>query len=511
MKRFREGVKLSVLALVASLGLTGCTGKTPPPVVSRPFAGTKLVVGVLGEAALVPSIKAQRGEWSATTGAELVVLDEALSLDAIRARNVDVLLYSGDRMGDLVDVKALAILPDSLVNPPEPADPNASSPSDAVVDTLAYKDILPGYRDQVTRSGKDRMGLPIGGSALVVAFRRSAFESPANQGAAKAAGLNLEPPKTWDEFDALARFFHGRDWDGDGVPESGVALAWGVDAEGVGNSIFLARTAALGWHRDQFTYLFDSETTDPRVTSPPFVETLKAIVALKAAGPPGAEKFDADAARQAFRSGEVALLIDRAEMAGTWSTEGTTVGVTPLPGSSRVYDPSRKIWEESNPPNRPSYLPNGGGWLVGVVASTTKRLAAEDFLKYLASPDSTNRLRAERGFPMLPVRGKQLAQGITNPRSAPGVESRSWDLAVRQTLTAEKVTPSPRLPSTTDYLADLTRARVASMAGEPAETALASLAKAWTERTKGLGLARQTWHHRRTLNGPSTSAEPPGR
>ena len=60
------------------------------------------------------------------------------------------------------------------------------------------------------------MGLPIGGSALVVAFHRAAFDSPANQEAAKAAGLTLEPPRTWEQFDALARFFHGRDWDGDG-------------------------------------------------------------------------------------------------------------------------------------------------------------------------------------------------------------------------------------------------------------------------------------------------------
>ena len=499
----------SVPALLVALLAPGC-GEAPPKPPERPFAGARLVVGVVGEPALLPSIRAQRGEWAARTGADLAVLDEPVDPKAPAKSNADVLVFPGDRIGDLVDVRGLATLPDSAILPPEPtAEGGEPAPAPPPPDDFKLQEVVQGYRDQVMRYGPDRMALPVGGSALVVAFHRSAFDRPANKEAARAAGLTLEPPKTWEQFDALARFFHGRDWDGDGTPESGVALAWAADPEGVGDATVLARAAALGLHPDQFSFLLDSETTAPRVTAPPFVEALKTLVDLKAAAPPGAEKFDADAARQAFRSGEVALLIDRAERAETWGTPGEAIGTAPLPGSTRVYDFPRKAWEARKLPNRPSYLPRGGGWLVGVAASTKQKTAAEDFARYLAGPESTNRLRAEKTFPMLGVRVSQLSQGMANPLAAPGVETRPWADAVSRTLQADRVFPGPRFPGAVDYLADLTKARVAAANGQPAEAALEELSKAWADRTKALGESRQAWHHRRSLTGLTTSAEPP--
>ena len=140
-----------------------------------------------------------------------------------------------------------------------------------------------------------------------------------------------------------------------------------------------------------------------------------------------------------------------------------------------------------------------------------QKAAAEDFVKYLAGPESTNLLRAEKGFPMLAVRATQLSQGMANPRSAPGVEARPWADAVSRTLANDRVFPGPRFPGAVDYLADLTRARVASADGQPVESTLEELSKAWAERTRALGQARQTWHHRRSLTGLSTSPESPAR
>ncbi len=285
MMRLREfATGWVVVGMVVALGVGGCDRDRTPPPPSRPFQGMKLVVGVVGEKGLIPSIKAQRGEWAARTGAELVVLDDLVDLKA--TSTADVLVFPGDRMGDLVDAKTLAVLPDSIIYPREPTAEGGETPSEPPPDDLKYKDVVLGYRDLVAKYGPDRMALPIGGSALVVAFHRAAFDSPANREAAKAAGLALEPPKTWEQFDALARFFHGRDWDGDGQPESGLALAWGPDPEGVGDSTLLARAAAFGLHRDEFSFLLDSETTAPRVTAPAFVESLKALVGLKAFGLP---------------------------------------------------------------------------------------------------------------------------------------------------------------------------------------------------------------------------------
>src|SRR3954454_10478783 len=98
------------------------------------------------------------------------------------------------------------------------------------------------------------MAFPYGGTALVLAYDRAAFERAENRAAAKKEGLALEPPRTWEQFDAQARFFQGRDWDGDGTADHGVALPLGPDAEGLGEAVFLARTVSVGQHRDQYSF-----------------------------------------------------------------------------------------------------------------------------------------------------------------------------------------------------------------------------------------------------------------
>jgi multiple sugar transport system substrate-binding protein len=370
-------------------------------------------------------------------------------------------------------------------------------------------EIAPAFREQISRYGKDRLGVPLGSSALVLVYRRDAFESSSNQAAVRQAELTV-PPQKWTQLDALVKFFQGRDWDGDGRPDHGIAVALGPESGGVGDAVFLARAASVGQHPDHYSFLFDSDLMTPRIDSPPFAEALQGVVAWKAFGPPGMEGFNAAAARAAFRTGHVAMLIDRAERAADWS-HGKPVGILALPGSDRVYEPVRKEWKQANPLNTPSYLPEGGGWLAGVKSGLAGKQfeAAVDFARYLASPENSNRLRGERSFPMLPLRDSQMDQGLPDPSSAPDVDSRSWSAAVKQTLTAERVVAGLRIPGADGYLSDLAGGRLAAVGGEAPEAALQKVAKAWTERTAALGPKHQLWHYRRSLNNLVTLPEPP--
>jgi multiple sugar transport system substrate-binding protein len=319
----------------------------------------------------------------------------------------------------------------------------------------------------------------------------------------------LELPGTWEQLDALARFFQGRDWDGDRNPDHGIALVLGPDPERVGDATFLSRAASLGQHPDHFSFLFDSEKLTPRIATAPFVEALRGLIALKSAGPLGMDRFDAGAARESFRTGNVALLIDRAERAATWS-HGKPIGVAPLPGSDRVFDPSVKAWVSPPRRNEPSYLPAGGGWLVGVRGglSATQLDAAIDFAKYLANPENSNRIRAERAFPMLPCRTSQMGQGLPDPTAAPDVDARLWSGAVSRTF-AGRVVPGLRIPDAGGYLDDLAKGRAAALAGEDPQKALDQVARDWATRTQTRGPKRQLWHYRRSLNLRATSSQPP--
>ena len=471
----------------------------------------------MGDAAILTGLSAQRGEWEASRGGKITIREQPVSSPATLPE-VDLLIFPGQEMGDLVDADALEIIPNQAVLPPQAGEDESRKPREdegspePPADPFQYTEIAPAYRDLVTKYGTDRMALPLGGSALVLVYRRDAMARQPNVEAAVKAGIKLEPPATWTQLDALARFFSGRDWDGDGSPDHGLVAVLGPDPEGVGDATFLARAASLGQHRDQYSFLFDADAMGPRIDSPPFVEALRGVASWKAYGPPGMEKFDAPAARDAFRKGKAAMLIDRAERAATWSG-GHPLGVAPLPGSERVYEPLRKTWENPSAPNTPSYLPNGGGWLVGVKRglSGPRRDAAIDLARYLSSPENANRLRAERSFPMLPVRSMQMGQGLPDPTSAPDVDPRQWTEAVSRTLMAGRVVPGLRIPDSAGYLADLSKARSDVVSGKDPEAALREVATAWTGRTRARGTQRQLWHYRRSLNSLATLPQPPQR
>jgi len=507
------------IAYAGVLALTGCSdGERSSSVPPKPsFPGVKLTIGAMGDPAILSGLSSQRGEWVASRGGEITIREQPVpSPDQLS--DVDLLIFPGQEFGALVDADSLESIPNQLLLPDRPSDGEARGTDSAgakdenLADAFQYMDIAPAFRDQVSRYGTDQVALPLGGSALVLVYHREAFSRPANREAALAAGITLEPPVTWAQLDALARFFQGRDWNGDGSADHGIVALLGQDHEGLGDSTYLARAASLGQHRDQFSFLFDADSMTPRIDMPPFVEALREVIAWKAWGPSGMEAFDTAAAREAFRGGKAAMLIDRAERAASWSS-GHPIGVAPLPGSERVYEPLRRQWETPSTRNAPSYLPSGGGWLVGVKRglSGPSRDAAMDLACYLASPENVNRLRGERTFSMLPVRTSQMGRGLPDPTAAPDVDPRQWSDAVSRTLQAERVVPGLRIPDATGYLEDLTRARVAALAGKDPEAALRELAAAWTARTRALGKERQLWHYRRSLNSLTTLPQPPQR
>jgi multiple sugar transport system substrate-binding protein len=507
MNRRFSAVFLPFVCMITTL--FGCdSDDSASQVNERAFPGTTITVAAIDDSAALTALKAWHATWERETGGKVEFLPEVV--DPSDLKSADVILYPADRMGELVDQKKLALLHDTVVRPPVPLGSQVLPP-----DPLAYGDIATAFREQVSKYGEDRFGLPLGGSGLVLVYRRDAFDSEANKAAAKQAGISLAIPKTWQELDALIRFFHGRDWDGDGAPESGIVAAFGPDKEGVGNAMLLARATSLGQHPDHYALLFNPDTLEPRIATPPFIEALSALAQWKTLAPAKAETFDAEAARAAFRAGETAFLIDRAERASRWTDpkKPLTVSLAPLPASHKVYDPERKTWQEVPTLNRAVYLPRGGGWLIGISRETSgpKRKAALDFVRAVASPETSRQIVRDSALPLLPTRNSQLNGGLPDPGSALGVDSSAWGVAVARTMTAPRIVLGPRIPGTGEYLAILDKARVTAIQGTPAESALIEAAKGWSALSEKLGLERQLWHYRRSLNKLPTNAEPPGR
>ncbi len=511
-----------MLACCAVMGTMGC-GSSRQPVTPRAdnFPGVTLHVGVVvpsgvKAAMVLEPIATQAVEWESTRQAVVKVQAE-LPIDPIAVPDeIDVLVFPGREIGTLVDQGTLASWSMEQLRPPplkrDLADDEASDLGQLVErpeDAFQFSDVIPEVRDRVIRYGGHTVALPLGSSALVLVYRRDAFERKENQEAAKAEGLELTAPLTYEQLDALARFFKGHDWDGDGEPESGIALALADDADGVGNATLLARAAALGLHPDYYGLFFEEKGMEPRIATPPFEQALVDLVASLDHGPEEMRGYDASQARQAFREGKVAMLIDRAERANLWSDVRSPVrtAVAPMPGSSQVYEPRRQEWVTLERPNRPTYLLDGGGWLIGVSARSRNAAAAYDFVKYIVSPEPSERLVSDPDFPLLPVRGSQAGLERVDPRR----DIRGWGRAVSRTMNAERLVPGLRIPGAMSYEAAITKARRAAIEGTPASSALEEAARGWEAITDRLGRDRQRWQQRSSINIDNPEPEPPPR
>ena len=199
---------------------------------------------------------------------EIAIKDDPLrSLDNLS--DLDLLIFPGQELGNLVDADVLehhsqcdsSCLPGRRKTSLAKAG-RAESTEESPAEPFEYADIAPVFRDQVTKYGADRMALPWAARPWSW-FTAAMLSRQANIDAARKAGIKLEPPATWAQLDALAGFFQGRDWDGDGTPDHGIAAVLGHDSEGLGNAIFLARAASLGQHRDQYSLSLRRRLDDP--------------------------------------------------------------------------------------------------------------------------------------------------------------------------------------------------------------------------------------------------------
>ena len=179
--------------------------KTDPnlPLTRSRRSGNRLKVGAIGDPPILAGVSPLLGEWEASRKGSVSILQVPVTPESFST--ADVLLFPAQRLGDLVDAGTLAIIPNAIVLPPKPSESELDEQSrrepgqaaEKPDDPFQYLDIAPGYREQVSRYGSDRLALPCGGSALVLVYHRDAFEREPNRVAAPG-GTGVETAGTLD-------------------------------------------------------------------------------------------------------------------------------------------------------------------------------------------------------------------------------------------------------------------------------------------------------------------------
>ncbi len=194
-----------------------------------------------------------------------------------------------------------------------------------------------------------------------------------------------EPPKTWQEVNAISRELAGKTDPLTGLPAHGYLdplKGWG----GFGFYFLENRAAAYAKHPDDPAWLFDPDTMKPRVNNPGWVQAIQDVMDLiNTEGAYPADQINADpgtTAFQQFLAGTGSMLMwwgDVGSNARTSDTSvvGDVVGFGINPGSDRVYNSQTGAWEGSyNESPNMAYI----GWGVYV----TKRVS-DDSLKRKAA------------------------------------------------------------------------------------------------------------------------------
>jgi multiple sugar transport system substrate-binding protein len=313
--------------------------------------------------------------------------------------------------------------------------------------------------------------------------------------------MGKAPPNTWTEYANLAKE---------------IATAEPIGPHWAGK-LLLARAAAYGRHRDNYSTLFRMDTMEPLIAGEPFVRALTELVADTKSG-----KF----VTGAKTPGEVeqAVLAGSAAMGLTWTTaakqlataptgeesnstasvklsEGAKIRFAELPGAPQAYNVGTNMWEDRTTDQslRVTLLDATG--LVGSVIHTTENPeAAFRLLAWLAGPEWSARV-----LPVSPrttlFRNSHLsnAKDWVNAALDPAAAT-NYGEVVQASLSRETYLFVPRIPGADEYLAALdTSVQQALSEEKTPQAALAEAAAAWVRITQRLGLQSQRRAYQREL------------
>jgi ABC-type glycerol-3-phosphate transport system substrate-binding protein len=457
------------------LFLAGCGPGNPASQseTGRPLAGVKLRLVVVDDPAIATAVRGLKDEWNAQTGSEIEVIEtsEKQIADAGTLPG-DAAICPAHLLGPLAEAKRLAPVPQGIVREP-------NGPWSQTFELL---------RNQEAVWGKEAYGVPLGSPVFCCYCRADLLEK-----------LHSKPPRTWKEYEELARLLR----------EDGAKYGTAEPlARGWAGLVLLARAAAYAKDPDNYTTLFDEKTMEPAIAGPAFVRALEELVAAAKLGPAEQLDFDPAAVRAEFWKGSAAMAI-------SWPTGARTLTPGPSPEKGEGRPPpatfaelpgATEVYRSSG--NLPEPRGDDAGWCVpllgvagrmGVVRAESEHAeAAFKLLLWLTDPQSASQVFAASPATTLFRSGQVASAKAWVESSVSAMAAQQYAEQTAETLGApcnhgpRQFLASLRLPGRTDYLAALDEAVQAAVRGkqEPVE-ALKTAAEKWRAINQRLGVERQ--------------------
>jgi len=486
---------VEVTRIVAGTPETVTIQVTAPPPTEAPmkYAGVTVNVLTFTGPQIAEPLQRHGPEFEALTGAHINVnivpfsdlYQKALTDFATGTNSYDIIVFDPQWMGDYVSAGYLEDLTDKVK-------------SDK---TIEWNDIGPFFRDfSATYEGRVYT-IPLDGDFHMIYYRTD---------------LIKEPPKTWDDYVALATQFQGKDLNGDGKADYGSCIAMARSQQ----SYWFISSVASAFIQSQGTgqgAFFTTDTMQPLVNNDAFGKALDIYKTISTLGPPDQLNLNVGDTRGLFTSGRCALSMDWGDI-GPLATDKTTstvidkVGAAVLPGSKEVLDRATGKLVPCDEKTCP-YAIDGvnhapfaafGGWS-GAINKASKdevKAAAFDFLAYVSAPAQSNVdvTIGKTGFN--PYRTSQFLnreQWVESGMSA--VAASNYLGAIEASLNSPNMVLDLRIPQNQYYQQTVLDTAIAQfLAGELDKAAtMKQIEDGWNAKTDELGRDTQLAAYKATL------------
>jgi len=338
---------------------------------------------------------------------------------------------------------------------------------------VEWWDIYPIYRTLYCMWGKTIYALPYDGDCLLLYYRKDIFSDPEIKKKFKNEyGFDLAPPKTYAEYNSIAKFFTGWDWDNDGEKEYGTVEYFKRD---MGYGYWVSRFGSAGG-------VYFDENMNPMVNTEAGVQALKDYKAALDNSPPGAIAYGAVEVFDTFLNGVTAMALTWPDIGprvgtGRFKVKPEQVGFALVPGYRIDGKLLRRSWA-------------GPGRVMAISKFTPKekREAAFQVIRYMSSP-ATSLLHTSNG-----------ETGTDSFRYSHDQSPELWvhkyptleKFVQAKLLNAEHGYPGLYLRGQEEYMDALTRnIQDYFLEKISAEKAMDNVAREWKEITSRIGIERQ--------------------
>jgi len=360
------------------------------------------------------------------------------------------------------------------------------------IDSTGMKDVTDSFKGIAKWNGQ-MIQYPMDGDRHYLKYRTDIFENEDMKAKYKTdTGNELKVPETWEEYNQVAKYFSGFDWDGDGELNYGSAEV--AKRDDLMFSAFISRAAAYAKHPDvKGGFFFDLETMKPLINTPGFVRGLEQFVDAQKAFPPGGTNFGLGDEIFSFGGGQTLMSYSWDDAFIQAQQEGSRirnkVAAAPLPGATEVWNRSTGQWDEFGTPNRVPYMT--WGWSSAVSNTSKEKEMAFDFLCFFSNESNANHDLQIGRFGVNPYRQSHFDEELWTGLGWDQKVANSYVTTLSEMETSPNRVYDLRVPGVGQFMSAMANGVASAMSGQKtAQQALDDVAQEWTDIVDRIGKDR---------------------